>query len=318
VGGLPGQEQPAAPEPVGHPVLHRDPRGPGQAGDLRGEARLVHQRLQLAGRDRGAELPGRHGAYSRARSRARSGPGREQPPGRLLAEAEHEQQAVPPGHDPGGISAEAACQLDVGQHDLHRVHPPGPADAGLGPDHAARAVAPGQETAPGPLGPGRRPQDGPHAVRVLAHLGQLGAPLDLHPAVGEGLRQHLLHVHLPGQRQVRERGVRQRQAGQGDPADPGTQLQVGGRCQVRTGQQRLRHPERAQHLQRAGVQDQGAGRPGRLRPPLDDPDGGAVRVRLQGQGQPGRSRAGHQDVRYLRHDTSVRRSLSSGTGRFTR
>ena len=48
------------------------------------------------------------------------------------------------------------------------------------------------------------------------------------PRARRGPRPALLHVHLPDQRQVREGGARQRQAGQGDPADPGAKLQV--RC----------------------------------------------------------------------------------------
>ena len=270
-----------------------------QVGDLRAEPGLVQQRLQLAGRNRGTELPGRRPVYAR-------GPSGEQPPGRLLAEPEREQQAVPPGHDTGGVRGEVPVQFGVGQHDLHRVHAPGPADAGLGADDAGRAVAAGQETAPGLLGPGRRPQDGSHAAGAIAHPDQLGAALDLNPALGEGRGQHLLHVHLPDQRQVREGGVRQRQAGQGDPADPGAELQVRCRLYIRTGQQCLRHPKRAQHLERAGVHDQRPGGPDRLRPPVDDPDDGAVVVGLQGQRQAGRARAGHQDVGRFPHTTPVR------------
>ena len=47
---------------------------------------------------------------------------RSQPPGRPLAEAERERQAVPPGHDTGGVRGEVPVQVGVGQHDLNRVH----------------------------------------------------------------------------------------------------------------------------------------------------------------------------------------------------
>ncbi len=94
-----------------------------QGSDPRAEPGLVHQCLQLTDRNRGAELPGRRPV--------RAGrPSAEQPPGRSLAEPEREQQAVPPGHDPGGVRGEVPVQL----------------------------------------GPGRRSQHGPHAVGALVHL----------------------------------------------------------------------------------------------------------------------------------------------------
>ena len=138
MGGIPGQVQPPVAEPVGDAVLHPDPRGPGKAGDLRAKARLVHQRLQLCGGDRGTELPGRQliGAGR---------PGREQSPGRSLAKAEHEQQPSPPGYDVGGATGEITRELGVGEDDLNGVWAPGPADAGLGPHGAGRAVAAGDE-----------------------------------------------------------------------------------------------------------------------------------------------------------------------------
>ena len=146
--GITGQEQPAPAEPVGHPVLHPDPRGPRQVGDPRGQARLVHQRLQLGGGNRGTGLP------ERLLVRA-GGPGRQQPPGRPLAEAEHEQQSPPPGHHLGGVIGEITLEFGVGQQDLHRVRAPGPPDAGLGPHDTGRAVAARDETELGLLGPGR-------------------------------------------------------------------------------------------------------------------------------------------------------------------
>ena len=78
--------------------------------------------------------------------------------------------------------------------------------------------------------------------------------------------------------------------------DAGAEPQVRRWRDVGLVQQRPRHAERAQHLQRTGMEDQRAGRPDRLRPPVDDPDDRAVGVCLQGQGQPGRARARHQDV----------------------
>jgi len=68
------------------------------------------------------------------------------------------------------------------------------------------------------------------------------------PAAGQRLRQHPLHVHLPDQRPVREGGVRQHETAERDPDGTGAEPQVGRWRDVGPGQQRLRHPERAQHL----------------------------------------------------------------------
>jgi len=148
VGGVPGQVQPSVAEPFGDAVLQSDPRGPGKAGDLRAQVRLVDERLQFGGVDCGAWLPGWQliGA---------GGPGREQAPGRPLAEREREQQSLPPGHDMGGAAGEISIEFGIGQHDLHRVSPPGPSDASLGPHGAGRSVAAGDETEQGLLRPGR-------------------------------------------------------------------------------------------------------------------------------------------------------------------
>ena len=78
------------------------------------------------------------------------------------------------------------------------------------------------------------------------------------PRSASASRQHPLHVHLPDQRQVREGGVRQREIAEPDADHAGAEPQVGRWRGVGPGQQRRRHPERAQHLQRAGVQDERA------------------------------------------------------------
>jgi len=90
------------------------------------------------------------------------------------------------------------------------------------------------------------------------HLGQLGAAFHLDPAAGQRLRQHPLHVHLPDQRQVREGGIPQCEIAEPDADHTGAKPQVGRWRGVGPGQQRRRHPERAQHLQRASVQDERA------------------------------------------------------------
>ena len=132
-------------------------------------------------------------------------------------------------------------------------------------------------------------------------------------AAGSGARAHRRRAH-PADRGLDRGGARrrgQRRPRRSAPPGPGAQCetaeldvdhagdepQVGRWRGVGPVQQRPRHPERAQHLQRAGMEDQRPGRPDRLRPPVDDPDDGAVVVGLQGQGQPGRARARHQDVR---------------------
>ena len=189
--GVPGQEEPAPPEPAGHPALHRDPRRPPQVGDPRVQARGVDQLLQVNGRNRRAERPG----FQPARRR---GAGPEQPPGRPLAEAEGEQQSAPAGHDLGGVAGQITVELGVGQHDLHRVDAASPAQAGLGPDDAGRAVAADGEAEPGLLRPGRRAQDRAGTPGLVAYRGHLRAALHFDPAGRQRLGQHPLHVHLPG------------------------------------------------------------------------------------------------------------------------
>jgi hypothetical protein len=234
-----------------------------------------------------------------------AGPGREEAPGRPLAEAEGEQQPAAAGRHLGRVAGQVTVELGVGQHDLHRVHAAGPVQAGLGPHRAGRAVAADGEAEPGLLGSGRRAQHRPDTSGPLAHRRQLGTTLHLDPAVGQRIGQHPLDVHLPDQRQVREGGVRQREIAEPDADHVGAEPQVGRWRGVGPGQQRRRHPDRAQHLQRAGVQDERTRRPDRLGPPVDDPDHRAVVVCLQGQGQPGRAGPRHQDVR--RQPTPVSR-----------
>src|SRR5689334_16252579 len=135
-------------EPVGYAVLQPDPRGPGKPGELCAKAGLIHQRLQLSGGNRGPELSG----WQRIST---CWPGREQPPGRLLAETEREQQPPPPGYDAGGVIGEITIQLGVGQDDLNGVLVSRPADAGLGAHRTGGAIAAGHETDEDLLGPGR-------------------------------------------------------------------------------------------------------------------------------------------------------------------
>jgi len=75
---------------------------------------------------------------------------------------------------------------------------------------------------------------------------------------------------------MREGGVWQREIGEPDADNPAAQMKVRARCDVRPGQQRRRHCERAQHLQRAGMHDQRPGGPERFWAPVDDPDVGAM------------------------------------------
>ena len=186
--GVPGQEQAALAEPFGHPVLHPDPHGPRQLTEVRVQARPVHQLLQFAGRDRRSRLPERQPLGA-------GRPGREQPPGCPLAEREGEEQALPPGHH----VSRAAGQVEFGvrEDDLRGVGASRPADAGLRPDRAGWPVAADRETEAALVRDGTRPPDGPHAGAVIPDLHQFGAALHLHSALGEGLREHVLHVHLP-------------------------------------------------------------------------------------------------------------------------
>ena len=55
------------------------------------------------------------------------------------------------------------------------------------------------------------------------------------------------------------------------------------------------------------MQDQRAGGPEGLRPPLHYPDRGPVVVGVQGQRKPGRARASHEDVRLPAHVTPASR-----------
>ena len=124
MGGIPGQEQPSPAELAGHPVLHPDPRRPGNVGDPRAQVRFGQQRLKLSGRDRRAGLPGWDPVGI-------GGPGGEQPPRRPLTKAEHKHQAIPPGHNMGAITGEVTGEFGVGKHHIHGVGPAGPSDAGL-------------------------------------------------------------------------------------------------------------------------------------------------------------------------------------------
>ena len=277
-----------------------------QAADLHVQACLVEKRLQLGGGDRGPGLA--------ERQRIGTGrPGRQQPPGRSLAETEREQQSSPPGDDLGRAAGEIGIELGVGEDHLDGVRAAGPPDAGLGPHRAGRSVAAGHETEDGLLDLGPRPQNRPRALGLFAHLEQLGAAFHLDPTVGQGRREHRLGVHLADQSQVREGGVRQRQIGEPDAHHPAAQVQVGRGRGVGLGQQCLRHPEWAQHLQRARMHDQGAGGPERLRPPVDDPDIGSMVMGLQGQGQAGRAGPGHQNADRTRHETSARRHQAAAS-----
>jgi hypothetical protein len=292
-------------EPLGDTVLQPDSCGPGQVADPHAQACLVEKRLQLGGGNRGPGLA--------ERQRIGTGrPGRQQPPGRPLAKPEREQQSSRPGHDLGRAAGEIGIELSVGQDHLDGVRAAGPPDAGLGPHRAGRSVAAGHETEDGLPGLGPRPQNRPHPPGSFTHLEQLGAALHLHPTVGQGGREHRLDVHLPDQRQVRESGIRQRKIGEPDAHHPAAQVQVRRGRGVCPGQQRLRHLQRAQHLQRAGMHDQGAGRPERLRPPIDDPHIGTV-VMGQGQGQAGRPGTGHQDAGRARHNTAAGRHQAAAS-----
>jgi hypothetical protein len=55
----------------------------------------------------------------------------------------------------GNATGEIGSEFDIGEHDLHGVRAPGPADAGLGPHGAGRAVAPRGEAEDCLLNPGR-------------------------------------------------------------------------------------------------------------------------------------------------------------------
>jgi hypothetical protein len=72
--------------------------------------------------------------------------------------------------------------------------PPRAGCADLGPDFAGRAVAPGDETEQGlsVVTGDRRMACTP--VGAIAHRRQLGAALNLDPAVGPGLSQHPFHA----------------------------------------------------------------------------------------------------------------------------
>ncbi len=156
MGSVSGQVQPSPAEPVGNAVLQPDPRGPGKLGDLRVRACLIQQRLQLSSRNRRAGVAEREPVIA-------GGPGGEQPPGRLLAQAEHKHQPAPPGHDVGTIIGE----FDVSEQDLHGVGSAGPADASLGPHGAGRSVAAGDEAEECLGRLAMRPQDRPHTLRAI-------------------------------------------------------------------------------------------------------------------------------------------------------
>ena len=307
--GVPGQEQPTPPEPAGHPALHRDPRGPPQVGDPRVQARGVDQRLQVDGGNRRAERPGfaaapasRGGSRAAARSPARRGgrrtaarPGRPRPGRRRRAD--HRRARRRPARSPPGTT---------------RPVQPRPAWARTVLAGPSQPTAKPNRACSDPVGVRRTARTPPGSSRTAASSVPRSTSTPRSASACASTRST----------SICRTSVRCGKAVSGSARSPSvTRTDAGAEPQVRRwrdvgpGQQRPRHPERAQHLQRAGVQDQRAGRPDRLRPPVDDPDGGAVVVRLQGQGQPGRARARHQDVRVQPRRSVSRHQASSPPSR---
>jgi len=205
----------------------------------------------------------------------------------------------------GTITGKVTGELDVSEHRIDGVGPPGPSDTSLWPHGAGRPIAADDEVEQGLGEAATRPKDRRRALGSSCTPASSVWRSTSIPPVGESLREHSLNIHLPDQRQVRERRVGQREIGQLDPDNPAAQVQVRGGRDVRPGQQFLRDPERAQHLQRAGMQDQRARRAKHLLAPLDDPHGGAVIVGLQGQRQAGRAGTGHQNLGRPRHEAAA-------------
>ena len=163
---------------------------------------------------------------------------------------------------------------------------------------------------PWPVAGEGRPQGRPYVRAVIADSHQFDAAFYLDATTGKGFGEHLLDVHLPDERHVREGGIRQLQVAEADSSHPPAQPEVYRGRGLSPGQERLSHAERTQYFERASMQDQRAGGPERLRPPLDDADVAAVGVGLQGQGQSGWPPAGHQDAGRATHEISTGRHHS--------
>ena len=276
--GVAREEDMAAAVGPGEPVLHLDPRRPGDRGDAGGEAGSVEQVLQLTA-----------GHARPPRPRPAGG---EQPPRGALARREREEQAGRAGRNGHGGRREPV-ELDVGEHDLLPVPPAAPGDAGACADRAARPVATGEEGAAGPLDARRRAQHGIRPVEVH----QLGVPLHPHAAGGERGIEYVLDVGLEQQRQRRVRRAGQRHVARTHAQDPAAQMQPDLGHRTRPLQQCLEDAKGSQDLQGARLHQDGVGRAEPLGPPLHDAHPGPVRGRLQRQGQPGRASPDHEDVR---------------------
>ncbi len=114
---------------------------------------------------------------------------------------------------------------------------------------------------------------------------------------------------------MRERRLGQCEAGQPGLDRAGAEPQNCRRGGVRPCQHGVGDPEGAQHLQGAWMQDQGAGGPEGLAPPLDDPDPCPVVMGLQRQGETGRTGPDDQDVHCHRRVPAVTRHQSRPSSR---
>ncbi len=272
----------------------------------------VEDLLHLRDRDLGAGLSG-------SGLRIGPGPGREETPGGSLPEGEQEDQAGTGDHHVEPLVRRLTAprptgQLEVGQDDFLAVGPALPPDPGRPPNRAVRAVATHDEPAREVLRAFASAQDDTSGDRRGGRTHQLGPSFDLDPALPQRFPQHGLDVHLPHQREVRERGVVESHVPQLHRDGSVAQVQSGCGGTVRAGQQGISHPQRAQGFQGPRVHDHGPGGTEGLGSAFHDTHPRPVRVRLQRRRETGGAGTHHEHVRAGAHDCTTRHQAATSDG----
>ena len=121
----------------------------------------------------------------------------------------------------GTITGKVTGELDVSEHRIDGVGPPGPSDTSLWPHGAGRPIAADDEVEQGLGEAATRPKDHRRALGSSCTPASSVWRSTSIPPVGESLREHSLNIHLPDQRQVREGRLGEREVGQPDPGQPG-------------------------------------------------------------------------------------------------
>jgi hypothetical protein len=273
VGGVTRQEQPTLTEPRGQPELEVVPRGPRQAGDPCVQAGIVDKGLEVVHGDGRAGL-----AVHQLLTTYPSG--NQQPPPRMFTEREEQRQPLSTGTDVRGSILEIGRELNVREDDLLLVWSATPGNPGSTSHGAAWAVAPDHIRKRGRLHPRPRPERGVCCRSLIPHSKQFRSPFHGDPACRERLREYGFNIHLAHEGEVGEGRVREVQLIEADPDHPMAQVEIDVRGGVSARQDRIANAQGTEDFQRAGMQDQGAGRAKRLGAPVDDADMRAIGMGL--------------------------------------